>query len=101
MRPPPAGDIRSVCTVLERIVLAGDLLVAKLFQRGAADSLQFWYILNRIHGQREAINLVLDRQLQGGIDVAFFLITVNVQVRMVGTTVRQAMDEPRVPMEIE
>src|SRR5262249_44638182 len=99
--PPPAGDIGPVCTVLERVVPAGDLLVAESFQSGAADSLQSRNVLNRIHGQSEAINPVLDRQLQRRIDVAFFPVTVDVEVGMVPATVSQAMDKPRISVEIE
>src|SRR5262249_3081517 len=80
LRPFPVGNIGPVRAVFESVVPAGDLLVAKLLQSGAADSLQPRNVLYYFHGQSEAIDSVLDRQFQRSIDVAFLLITVDVQV---------------------
>ena len=101
MRPPPAGNIGPIGTVLIRVVPAGDLVIVKFRQSGAANSLQSWDVLDRIHGQSEAIDLILDRQFQRSIDVAMFQVTMDVEVGMIRATVSQAMDEPRVSVEIE
>src|SRR5215471_3010087 len=101
VRPLPAGNIGPIGTVLERVVLTGDLVIVKFRQGRTANPLQSWDVLNRIHSQREAIDLILDRQFQRSIDVAMFLITVDVEIGMVRATVGQAVDEPRVSVEIE
>ena len=101
LRPLPAGHIGPVSPVFEGIIPAGDLFIVKSRQGGAADSLQSGNVLNRIHGQSETIDPILDRQFQGGIDVALFPIAVHVHVRMVGAAVSQPVDEPGISVKIE
>ena len=101
LRPLPAGNVGPVRPVLKRIVTAGDLIVEKLAHCRPADQLQSWHILNCIHGQGETIDLILDSQLQWGIDVALFHIAVDVDVGMIRAAVGQAVDQPRVSVEIE
>src|SRR5215813_1202579 len=101
IRPSPAGNIRFICAVLVGIVPAPDLLVVKLFHCPAADFQELGHSPDRIHGQAEAINLVLNGQFQRSVDVALFLVTADVQVLMVRATVGQAMDEPGISVEIE
>ena len=101
VRPLPAGNIGPIDTVPVRVGPAGDLVIEKFRQGGAANPLQSWNVLNHIHGQGEAIDLILDRQLQRSVDIPLFLITMDVEVVMVAATVSQAMDEPRISVEIE
>jgi hypothetical protein len=46
--------------------------------------------------QTEPISLIPDSKLQGCIDVAFLFVTSNMHQFLSGSTVRQAMDEPRI-----
>src|SRR5215469_11532899 len=87
VRPFPTSNVGPVGTVLIRVVLTGDLLIDELRQGGAADPLQSWDLLDYFHGQGEAIDFVLDRQLQWSVDIPVFLVTMNVEVMMVCATI--------------
>src|SRR6516162_5266269 len=67
VRPLPAGNIGPIGTVLVSVVPAGDLLVVKFRQGRPANPLQSRNVLNHIHGQGKAIDLILDRQFQRSI----------------------------------
>ena len=83
VRPLPARNIGPVGTVLVRVVLTSDLFIEKFRQGGAADPLQSRDVLDHIHGQCEAIDFILDRQLQRSVDIAVFLVTMDVEVVMI------------------
>src|SRR5579859_4109588 len=101
VRPSPAGNIGLVSTVLIRVIPARDLLIVESFHSAAPNLLKLRHALDRVHGQTETINLVLNRQFQRRIDIALFLVAANVQILVICAAVRQAMDEPGVSVKIK
>lgn len=101
VRPSPPGNIGFVRPVFVGVVPAPYLFVLEFLHGMAADALKLRHTSDRIHGQTEAINFVLDGQFQRRINVALLLVAADVQVLMVCAAVRQPVDEPRVSVEIE
>ena len=66
-----------------------------------ARRLQAGHTIDDIHGQAEAVDLVLDRQFQRRIDVAFFLVASHVQVCVVLAAIGEPVDQPGIAVEIE
>ena len=56
--------------MLVRVVAAFDLLVQEALLGVAADLLQTRHAVDHVHRQAEAVDVVVDRQLQRRIDVA-------------------------------
>src|SRR5271163_227289 len=83
MREPPSGDLRAVDAVLVRMGPASDLRVTEPLFRVAADPLQFWDAVDGPDRQGEAIDLVVHRQLHRCVDIAFLLVTANMDVSVV------------------
>src|SRR5690242_6352098 len=57
--------------------------------------------INRIHRQTIPISLISDRQLERRINIAFLLVTSNVQIQWTRAIVCQTMDKPRIGVEVE
>ena len=87
--------------MLVRIVAAIGLLVEIFPLRVSADLLKLRRAINDVHRQSKAIDLVVDRQFHGRIDVALFFVPTNVHLSVVGPPVRQAVNEPGIAMEVE
>jgi len=83
------------------VVTARDLLVEKALLRVPADFLQSGHSVDDIHGQAEAIDVVIDRQLQRRVDIAFFLVAANMHVVVIVATVRQTMNQPGLLVDVE
>src|SRR5262245_21725766 len=66
-----------------------------------ANCLKLRETIDNVHSERIAIDLILDRKLHRCVDVATFFVPSNVKVLMIGTVIRESMDQPRVTMEIE
>ena len=73
MWPHPSRCIGFVDAVLMSVVTARDLLVEKALLRVPADFLQSGHSVDDIHGQAEAVDVVVNGQFQRGIDVCFSL----------------------------
>src|SRR5262249_13528128 len=86
-RPLPAGRLRLVDAVLVGVIAALDLAVHQLVASVAADGAELRHPVDGVHRQAEAIDLVLDRQLQRRVDVASLLVAADVQVSVVGPPV--------------
>src|SRR5262249_36725029 len=56
--------------------------------------------VNGINSQTEAINLVVDGQFHRRVDVAFLLVPAYMQA-LILSAISQAMDQPRVAVEVE
>src|SRR5262245_1636690 len=67
---------------------------------GAGDA-ETRHPVNGINGQAEAVGLITDREFQGSVDVSLFFVAPHVKVVLARSTVDQAMDEPRVGMEVK
>ena len=101
VRPLPRLNVGVIDAMLVSIIPALNLEIAEFLFCVSSDSLQLWNAVNRINGQAEAIDLVLDGQIERRVDVSFFLVAANVHVVMVRTPISQAMDQPRVAVEGE
>ena len=49
----------------------------------------------------EAVGLVTDGELQRRVDVALLLVAAHMDIVLTGPAVNEAMDQPRVSMEVE
>ena len=101
VRPLPGRDVWLICAVLVSVVPARNLRIKQFLHGVRSNSLKSWNTLNHVHRQTEAVNLVLDRQLQGCIDIALFFITADVHVVVIRSTVSKAMDQPRISMKVK
>jgi hypothetical protein len=81
-------------------IQAPDLWVTELFFRVNSHPLQSWHSID-VNRQAIAIDLVLDRQFHRRIEVAFLLVPADMHAIAVCSSLRQSMNQPRVPMEIE
>ena len=99
--PSPTYYLRLVNAVLVSVVTAVSLLITAAFQGLSPDSLKLRRPIDYIHRQAETIDLIVDGQFHRSIDVAFFLISTYVHVAVVGSTVSQPVNQPRVAMKIE
>src|ERR1039458_9667596 len=66
-----------------------------------ANALKFGNAVNGVNCKTEAVSFVVDRQFHRGIDVPFLLVAAHMEVFVVGATVGQPVNQPRVSMEIE
>src|SRR5262245_28800766 len=101
VRPLPLFDLGLIDAMLVGVVLAVDLPVAQLLLGVGPGHPQGGHAVDDVHGQAEAVNLVLDSQIKRRVDVPLFLVAAYVDVRMIGAPVGQAMDQRRIAVEIE
>ena len=92
IRPLPGLNVGAIDAMLVSVVPALNLQIVEFLFCVSSDSLQFRDAVNRIDGQTEAIDLVLDGQIEWCVDVSFFLVAANVHVVMVRAPISQAMD---------
>ena len=59
------------------------------------------HAVDDVDGQVEAVDLVVDRQLQRRVDVALLLVAADVQVVVVRAAVGQPVDQPGIAVEVE
>ena len=101
VRPLPVGKFGLVDTILVGVVSAFDLHIFELGFGMCTSALKLWNSVDDIHGNCEAVNLVIDCQLQRRVDVAFFLIAAHVKIGVIGASVSESMDQPRIAVEVE
>ncbi len=66
-----------------------------------ADEAELWRPIDGVDRQAESIGLVVDRQLQRRIDIAFFLIPAHVDPILMAAAICQSMDQRRISVEVE
>ena len=66
-----------------------------------ANPLQLRNAVNRVDGETEPVRLVVDCQLHGRVDVAFFLVTSHMQVAVVCAAVGETVNQPGIAMEVK
>src|SRR3954453_13913181 len=92
---------RLVHAMLVGVVLAIDLHVAQYLLRVCAGNEQPGYAVNDIDRQSEAIDLVLNGQIKGRVDISLFLVTAHMQVLVIRPSIGQPMDQPWIAVEGE
>src|SRR5208282_5364306 len=99
--PLPVGVLSAVDTELVRVVYASDHPVDQGFAGARPGDVETRHPVYGIDGQAEAVGLVSDRQLQGSVDIALFLVAADVDVVLAGPPIREPMNEERIGVEIE
>src|SRR5262249_31991971 len=99
--PGPLIDLGLVHTELVGVVLAVDLHVAQLLLDVGAAYLKTRHPIDDVDGDAEAVDLVLDGQIERRVDVALLFVAAHVHVSVIGTAVGQPMDQPRIAVGVE
>ena len=90
--PSPVGDILRIHAVLMGVGPVGqNCLLHALLDVGSAGA-QARNPVDHISNQVEAVDLIIHRQLQRGVDVAFLLISAHMEVDVVGAVVGESVD---------
>src|SRR5271165_4636265 len=101
VRPHPSRGFGLVDAVFVRVIAALDLHVQEAFFGVAADLLQARHAVDGVHRQAEAVNVVVDGQFKRRVDVALLLVTAHMHVVVIVAAVSEAMNQPRVSVEVE
>src|SRR5215510_2770605 len=99
--PLPIRDVGPIDAELVGVLFTGDLLVEEGLASVGACGAEPRDPVNRIDGKAEAVGLIADGEFQRGVDVALFLEATHVDVVLARPAVGEAMDQPRVSMEVE
>src|SRR5271163_2856758 len=97
--PFPVRYFRIVCSVLVSVVAALDLNILEFGPRVCTSYFEFRHSVDYVHSDGEAIDLIIDCQLQRSVDIALLLVSTHMQVGMVVSVVRQAMNQPWIAVE--
>ena len=82
------------------MVLGLDPLIKELLtSTRSAVTESILHVVNSQDGEREAISLIPNSELQGRVDVALLLVATDVEELLTGAVVGQAVDQPRVGVE--
>src|ERR1700760_960372 len=99
--PGPGLDLRQVLAVAVDVLPVLDQLVAhRPADVGGAHS-ELRHLIDDITHESEPVDLVADGHVEGRRRRALFLVAAHVEVAVVRATVGQAVDEPRVAVEVE
>jgi len=79
---------------------ASHLPVAELLLGVPADLLELGYAINGVDREAESIGLVVDGQFHRSVDIALLFVAAHMQI-LVFAAVGQAVDEPRITVEVE
>ena len=100
-RPFPVDDLGCIDPFPVGMVLTVDLQVPKRVPGMRPTRLKGRNAVDCVHRQSKSVDLVLDGQFHRRIDVALLLVAADVEIIVVVPPISQAMDQPRVGMEIE
>src|SRR5262249_26326527 len=81
--PLPICDFWSIQAELIGVVLAVDLLVARVLTNAGSCDLETGHPVDRVNGQAEAVRLVANGKLQRRVDVALLLVSADMDVVLV------------------
>lgn len=99
-RPRPICKLLQVQAILKGIVLYPDPLIDQLLPRPSALVPQnLRHVVERQNGQREAICLIPDSELQRRVYVSLLFVTSNVHPLLTWAVVRQSVHEPGIGVE--
>ena len=99
--PLPVRDVLRIDTELVRVVFTFYLLVEQKLPNIGSSDVESWDPVDRIDRQAEAIRLVLDRQLQRGVDISHFLVAAYVDIVLSRPAIGEPVNKPRIGMEVE
>src|SRR5659263_779769 len=99
--PFPIPDFRHVLTVLPDVALVVDQLVSNDLGEISGARAQTRHPIDDVFDQMKAIDVVAHRHVEGRGGGSFFLVPTNVKVVMVGSPIRQLMDQGRISVEGE
>ena len=99
--PFPIAYLWHVLTVLVDVLAVFDQLVRELLLQVDAAVAGLRQAVNRVHHKVEAIEVVQHRHIKRGGDRAFFLVAADVDVPVIGASVGEPVDQPRVGVKGE
>src|SRR5437660_11097375 len=100
-RPLPVYDLRFIGTVFVGVIAAGDLFVSEIILGMGAGHLKARHPISRFDCDAKAVDSVTNRQLESRVDAALFLITAHVQIVVIMAAISEAMNHPRIGVEIK
>src|SRR5262249_892975 len=101
IRPHPLRRFRLINAILMRVIPALDLLIQESLLRVPSDSRESGDGVHNIHRQAEAVDVVVDRQLQRRVDTAFLFVSPHVNVAVIRAPVGEPMNQLRIPVKVE
>lgn len=99
--PLEVSQVGRIDTVLEGIVLCGDLLIHELFANHTGPVVEMGHSIDGFHRETESIRTVANGEFERGVNVSLFVVTSNVEVGGAVSLVGQTVDEERVRVEVE
>src|SRR5476649_1209212 len=99
--PDPVADFIAVNAFRVGVGNARVDLVLEPVLRVSAGIAKPRHTIDHINTQRKAVDLVDDRQLERGIDVAAFPIAMHVHVLVIRAVIRELVNERRIRVEVE
>src|SRR5580700_9581357 len=78
-----------------------DQMIAQYLLGITCHAAEAWNAINRVARQMETVQIVHHGYVEGRGGGAFFLVAAHVQVRVIGASISQTMDQPRVAVEGE
>ena len=101
MAPFPVADFRQVLAVRVDVLLVLNQFDPELFLQAEACVSGSRKAINRIHDGMKTVKIIEHSHVEGRGNGAFFLITANVDIVVIGAALRQAMNQPWIRMKRE
>lgn len=101
VRPFPVGKFRLICAKFMSIVTTLDLHVPESGLGMSTSHQELGYALDHVHSYAEAVYLVVNCQLQWGVDVSLLLVATHVHIIVIGPAVCQPVNQPGITVEVE
>ena len=99
--PSPIDNLGLVDTVLGRVIeILANLIFQPIFDVSTA-LLKPGHAIDHVNRQIEAVSLVVNGELKRGVDTAELLIAADMEVVMIGATIGEFVDQPRVAVEVK
>jgi hypothetical protein len=92
--PHPVANFREILAVFANVLFMLDRLVFELLLQIDSLVAGLRQAVDGVHHQVEAIQFVQHCHIERGRNGPLFLVTTDMEVSVVGTPVRQAMDQP-------
>ena len=100
-RPLPIANFRHVLSDARDVLLMLDQLDMQALLSQRRHVLQPWHAVDHIAGQVVAVDLIHYGHIEWGGRCTFFLVSAHVQVGVIGASIGEPVDQPRIPVEGE
>src|SRR5208337_5227310 len=99
IRPLPTANLGAVDSVVVSMAPARKLEITEFLFSMRSYPLQFPHAVNGVDGETEAVGLIVNRQLHGGVNVSLLFVAAHMQVLMICAAVSETVNQPGVAME--